>query len=214
MAGAHGGTVGAGMPRSRRPRRAHAAGAVVAGALLVSWCVGCTSVVRPPEGPLQDPITVFVTFDDRHRGLLLPRQTAAWVEYGYGEYAWYAENRDAWYRVFPTVLWPTRGTLSRREVQAGSAAELSDALWWMELHPLRVERADAARVLAELDREFERHRDAMIQNHVYRKEFVPADRSYWCFFNCHDAIAGWLVELGCAVSWVPIRVDLVMAEAK
>lgn len=154
---------------------------------------------------------MLVSFDARHRGLLLPRGDDAWVEYGYGEYAWYAELRDAWYRAFPAVLWPTRGTLGRREIAARGVAGLRAAMPWTVLEELAVERARAAELLATLDARFERGRAELVDNRVYGMQFVPDDDGYWCCFNCNDALAGWLRQLGCRVSWALVRTDLAVA---
>ena len=59
----------------------------------------------------------------------------------------------------------------------------------------RQERFDAARRQVVVDRRF-------------GFKFVPADASYWLPQNCADVVAGWLEELGCEVSWAPVRVGL------
>ena len=38
--------------------------------------------------------------------------------------------------------------------------------------------------------------------------FVRHEDGFWFLYNCNDAVADWLRRLGCAVSWVPIRLDL------
>ena len=44
--------------------------------------------------------------------------------------------------------------------------------------------------------------------------FVPHEDGYWFLYNCNDVVARWLQELGCSVSWVPIRLDLEVAESR
>jgi len=56
-------------------------------------------------------------------GLVLPTGDPApapgWVEYGFGEWEWYALGNDAWYRVFPAMrsAYPSEwlGALTRAE---------------------------------------------------------------------------------------------------
>src|SRR5262245_26160467 len=89
--------------------------------LLLTLCLSpaaCTSVVFPPEAPV-DPTTVWVLSEGIHLGLVLPTgdpaPAAGFVEYGFGEWEWFAKGNNAWYRVFPVLLWPTAGTLCRRQ---------------------------------------------------------------------------------------------------
>lgn len=193
----------------RKSRRRRFAVTLLISIALVSF-VGCTSVVRPPTS-VRDPQEVALVYDARHRGLILPREDGTWVEYGFGEYAWYAELRDAWYRVFPTMLWPTGGTLGRRELGAGPPVA---SLPWAKLETIFVERALAMQLRQSLDERFAARSEALVHNAVYRFDFVPDDDGYWCLFNCSDAVAGWLRQLDCRVSWVPIRFDLAVARPR
>ncbi|MBM3961729.1 MAG: hypothetical protein FJ306_07500 [Planctomycetes bacterium] len=87
--------------------------ALVAATAAGLWTVvGCTATVTPPRTVAQ-PATVHSRREAMHTGLVLPPATdgAGFVEFGYGEWEWFARGNDAWYRVFPTVLWPTMGTL-------------------------------------------------------------------------------------------------------
>lgn len=190
----------------RRRSRRFIAGAIAAALWIV---VGCTSVVRPPANVI-DPQRVVLVFDARHRGLVLPRDDGTWVEYGFGEYAWYAELRDAWYRVFPAMLWPTRGTLGRRELPTADPAE---SIPWATLETLMVERKRALELRRELDARFAAHGERVVRNSAYGIDFVPDENGYWCFFNCSDAVTEWLRRLDCRVSWVPIRIDLAVAKS-
>jgi hypothetical protein len=188
-------------------RRRSRALAAVALLLALAWAlVGCTSTVHRPRGPLAAPVVVLLAQDGRHLGLLLPRG-GRYVEYGFGEYAWYAELRDAWYRAFPAMLWPTAGTIGRREVEAADAAGVRRRLWWMQLDEIPVEGERAAALLARLDARFAAGGPA-VHNPTYGIDFAADPDGYWCLFNCNDAVAGWLEELGCRVSWVPLRLDL------
>ena len=167
--------------------------------------VGCTSTVRPPLGPLEDPVTVFLVREARHSGLVLPQEGFGYVEYGYGEWEWYAMEADSWYRVFPAVLWPTRGTLGRRTSAAEDELELRERWWWLELESFRVERARADALRDRLDAAFESRLDELHHSKAYGIDFVPSDDGYWCLFNCHDSMTDWLREIGCEVGRVPIR---------
>jgi hypothetical protein len=114
--------------------------------------VGCTATVTPPRNVAR-PATVHLLREAMHTGLVLPPATdgAGFVEFGYGEWEWFARGNDAWYRVFPTVLWPTMGTLGARPFAAADAAGLQRAAWWAELTPLVVEASKVDALRARLE---------------------------------------------------------------
>jgi hypothetical protein len=171
---------------------------------------GCTSTVTRPPVPA-DPVHVFLIQDDRHLGLVLPRESGRLVEYGFGDYDWYALGHDAWYCAFDTVLWPTQGTLARRELDAHDGSSLRQRLPWVTVDEIAVERAPMRALLAELDAAFARHADRVHHNAAWGMDFVPHEDGYCCLWNCNDMVADWLERLGCRVSWVPIRLGLVVA---
>ncbi|MBK8100212.1 MAG: DUF2459 domain-containing protein [Planctomycetes bacterium] len=181
--------------------------------LLLVACVigGCTSTVAPPADPVA-PTPVFILRDAMHVGVVLPVGTGGaterYVEYGFGDWSWYALGNDAWYRVFPTVLWPTAGALSRREFAATTPAELRRVASWVELDELLVGGGEVRALRDELDRAFA----AGAAHQVWRRDlgmaFVPSELDYWLARTCADVAAGWLSRLGCQVGWAPIRASL------
>ncbi|MFM1872963.1 MAG: hypothetical protein RL398_2385 [Planctomycetota bacterium] len=191
------------LARSKRRRRLALASFA---ALLLAWLVGCTSTVTPPRD-LRDSVDVLLIRDAMHRGLLLPAESG-YVEFGFGDWSWYALGNDSWYHVFATVLWPTQGALSRREHAAHDPASARAAMPYAEFESFGVDRAAAEALRRRLQEAFDARRDERAYQAYLRMEFVPFDGSYWFASNCADACADWLVELGCEVSWVPIRIDL------
>jgi len=192
-------------PRRRWRRGLHFAATATP---LFAW-VGCTSTITPPANVV-DPTTVFVLREAMHTGIALPPCAAneEFVEFGFGDWSWFALANDAWYHVFATVLWPTQGTLGRRTFGARTAAELRERVWWAELAPIVVERDKANALRARLQQEH----DARIAEAVRREDlgwtFVPYDSSYWFPNTCADVAADWFRELDCSVGWVPIRAGL------
>jgi hypothetical protein len=192
---------------AKRVRLQRARRALALVAIGLALLVGCTSTVHPPVDPGPQPVSVWLIRDARHRGLVLPTADGGLVEYGYGEFAWYAEMRDAWYRAFPAALWPTAGTLGVRRLAARDGTTLRRELGGAQFDELRVARSAAAALEERLARRFEAGGPAL-GNAVYGFDFVPDPAGYWCLFNCNDAVALWLTELGCQVTWVPVRLDL------
>lgn len=189
-------------PAKQARRRALAAFAV-AGA---SWAaVGCTATVTPPTA-VRAPATVHLLREAMHTGLVLPPATAGgdYVEYGFGDWEWFARGNDAWYRVFATVLWPTPATLGRRPFRADDDAGLRRAAYWAELTPLVVERERVEALRRQLDERAQRRRDEAVHRPSLGWTFVPDDGSYWFPNTCADVVGAWCEELGCDVSWVPV----------
>ena len=44
--------------------------------------------------------------------------------------------------------------------------------------------------------------------------FVESEDGFWFLYNCNDALADWLRELGCSVSFVPVRLGLSLRDAR
>jgi hypothetical protein len=174
--------------------------------MLLFWTAGCTSLVEPPTD-VDSPIEVLLIRDAMHRGLLLPNE-GGYVEFGFGAWSWYALGEDACYQVFPTMLWPNSGTLCRRQHNAHNVHEVRAAMRWAEFESFVVERDAAVALRNKLEATFAARVGERVQQSHTGMDFVPSDNSYWLFDNCSDACAVWLCELGCTVSWVPIRTDL------
>lgn len=181
----------------------------MARALLAAYGLGasCVAVVEAPPPPAV-PVEVFLVHEGLHKGLVLPDADGALIEWGFGDYGWYALERNAWYDAFATVFWPSRGTLGRRVWTAAERAQRRP----QDVLAFRAEAARVAALAARLQADFERHRAGLVWNANYRTEFVPHARDYWLFHDCHDATAGWLAELGCEVEWALVRLDLLFRE--
>jgi hypothetical protein len=182
----------------------------VAVAALALAVVGCTSTIRPPPPP-DDPATVYYLRDSMHRLLALPDGAGGLTAWSYGDWDWYAHNHDAWYHVFDTVLWPTQATLARRDLPGTGEDALRRSYRAAIIDALVVSEARMLELRGKLTSEFAAG-GTPHYNPRYATRFVAHDSGYWFPNNCNDAVAGWLRELGCEVSWVPIRLDLRPAE--
>lgn len=196
---------------SAAPRRQRCGWRIGLMAMTLLVAVGCNSTVTPPPPP-DDPITVFLLHEALHTGVVFPPPTAddpaGYVEFGFGDWSWYALGNDAWYDVFATVLWPTQGALGRREFGASTPEALRRAAYWAELSPILVSQQRAQELRRQLQTAFEARRLQAIDRKDLRFRFVPSDESYWFAHNCADSAATWLQQLGCTVGWAPLRFGL------
>jgi hypothetical protein len=168
----------------------------------------CSSTIHAPVDPV-DPVQVYLLIDAKHVGVVLPQEAGNFVEYGFGDWDWYALCCDRWYHVFDTVLWPTQGCLGRAWL---GRDQLDRDVAQGKLTPIPVGRAEMANLLNALEQRFSEEISTMIHNPAYNMYFVEDDRGFWFLHNCHDAVADWMEQLGCEVSWAFIRLDIEVAE--
>jgi hypothetical protein len=195
---------GASPPRSSRPRSLRRAALLALLLVFLFLRIRRRSEVRPPP-PTSDSVVVRVLVTGLHSGLLLPCGGGKVVEYGYGEWGWYARDETGWLRAPAIVLIPSQGAIGRRYVPEEDLATSGYGTAW--LAPIRVPRAAAEKLVAKLDLEFATGGEAY-HNELYDMDFVRCPERFHLLHECHDATAEWLRELGCEVGSSPIRVGL------
>lgn len=188
--------------------------ALAAAAAIPFVAFGCTATITPPRH-VTEATTVFVLREAMHTGLVLPPAagTTEYVEFGFGDWSWFALGNDAWYHAFATVLWPTAGTLGRRTFAAADDAQLRARIHWASLAPVVVDSGRVRGLRAQLEASFARALPQAVRRPELGWTFVPYERSYWLPQNCADVAAEWFVDLGCEVSWVPVCTALAVAVA-
>jgi len=199
-------------PRPRRRRRRALLATLLTLALLPFLC--CTSTGIPPPPP-PDPTTIFLLHEALHTGIVLPAppgDPSGYVEFSFGDWNWYALGNEHWYNAFATVLWPTQGTLGRREFGSPTADALRARVTWAELSPLVVSAAKANALRQKLQADFDARRAELVERRALLFQFVPSPDTYWCLHNCADVAATWLLDLDCTTAWAPIRTGLQVAK--
>jgi len=143
-------------------------------------------------------VTVVVVDHGYHSSLLLPAPEGGSVEYAFGEWAWFALNRDAWYHAFSTLCWPNRGALGRR-LHAAPPAQVARAgsLPCEEMLELEVERAKAGALQRRLEESFQGRIGTRVHNPLLGLDLVHGDDDYCFLVNCNHVLGRWLCELGC-----------------
>lgn len=180
------------------------------GAMLCTVLAGaCTSTVLPPP-PVDDPVEVFLLHEAMHVGVVLPPAAdgAPFVEFGYGDWSYYALGSTGSSGSIAAALWPTAGALGRRTFAAGTAEQLRARATWVELSPLVVSRRRVDALREQLEAEFASGLAGVVAQPSFGFRFVPFDASYSLAWTCADQAAEWLRALGCEVWWAPVRVSL------
>ena len=173
---------------------------------------GCAMTVRPPESP-NDPVTVVLVDYGRHSSLILPRPGGGSVEYAFGEWNWYALEKDSWFHAFPAMFWPTQGTLGRQRFDYPPDSRENTRLSWSEhYYRIEVDRSRASALVDRLNKRFDSHLETKLYNPLYRLEFVFDDDNYCVSYTCNHAIAAWLEELGCKISGGRLFADFTVVD--
>lgn len=176
------------------------AGILAALLTLLSGC-GTWRVTLPEE--VHRPAHVLVTRSGSHTRLTLPLpQPGAGVEYGFGDWQWYArENRGAWSALRALFL-PADAVLSRRPVRRPMPAFPGPSI--LEQGGYLVLEVEAARI-EHLRQALEETWQALdgaeevvhpFSGTVYRRMPEP----YHVFNNSNARSAAWLEALGCEVT--------------
>ena len=180
---------------------------------------GCSSVVFEPENP-HDPVAVYVLSEGIHTGLIMPQEPDGFVEYGYGEWAWYAEEKTGLFDSVSAALWETQGTLGRRIIPVEHHSEPTgeDLIAWLKkrgyrvrLSPVWVPRERMRALRQKLAATYEAAKEKGPAHDAHGFTFVHDPHGYWLGCNCADVTADWLRELGCEVTPALFRTSLSVA---
>ena len=171
--------------------------ALCGAAILVA---GCVNTIHAPIEPAETR-RMYLLDLGRHTRLALGRTDGGFVEYGYGEWLWYANLEDQWWRAPAAMLWPTQGTLGRREWRGERAEDrLLRNYAGLDVLELPAAEDEVVALLNRLDCAFAEHADRLVHNERYDLDFVPHDRDYWLFNNSNHAVKEWLEAAGYEVS--------------
>ncbi len=177
---------------------------LVACALAFLGLSSCAWKVEPP-GRVSDPVPVYLSEYGRHTRLALPDGTAAFFEYGFGEWNFYGLEKEGAFSALRAITGLGEGALSRRQLPytlvesdfmrtAGSSRSAR----------LLVERALAENLRDELESRWRSNAGSVA---VRARDQIPVSRdpaAYHLFGNSNHAVANWLERLGCRIGGYPI----------
>ncbi len=180
-------------------------------ALLATVALAWTTVpatIIPPAAPV-DPVTVHVAEFELHTRLLLP-QGDRWVQYGFGDWNYYALNRHDLPHALMALLVTTRGALGVGEFAslAEFQADLDPA--GFELLSFEVSSAEVNQLMRSLHHRFERQvLNGQANNPSNNLRLVQDEQTYSLLHNSNHELAEWLEALNCQVKhlllWTKFR---------
>ncbi len=169
---------------------------------------GCAATVSPPLDPAR-PVRVFIIDYGRHSSLLLPDGDGErLIEFAYGDWRWFALDRDSPLDVLPTLFLPTQGTLGRQEWRvASNPIAIGRRIPSEIVHAITVSGDDMAALRERLEARYQTHIETRIHSERYMLDFVHDDRDYCLLSSCNPVLIEWLRELNCEVRGYPLIAD-------
>lgn len=192
--------------------------------LVVGFTLSSPTFIISPTAPVA-PVTVYVIDYGYHSRLVLPDGEGKLVQYAYGDWRYFALNRQNLGNGIAALLYPTQGTIGRREfnnlaefqrqlkrdqpegqgerlerhLETTGDASPSRASLRNTLLGFEVSAAKADQLLKLLDRRFRQNLPMRVKNSRNHLTFVPDDRDYILFHNSNHELVTWLKALDCRV---------------
>ena len=172
-------------------------------ALLACVCGGgggCTAVIVPPTAPAGRTAPVLIADYGYHSTLILPRAQGGLVEYAYGDWEYFGQNRKSVGTALHALLASDQATLGRRIInQEPDPTGVTQATGAKGVIRFDAPRDKVAELETALDERFTAKRDSITYNPVHQLYFVKDDARYGVGHNCNHFTAEWLERLGCRV---------------
>ena len=172
---------------------------------------GCTSYIAPPAAG-QRWASVYLADYGKHTSVLFIDQGKL-TEYAFGDFNWFALNKNSPVDGIIALLFSPGSGLGRRQMEIPAA----DANMAQYIRARRVigffapgDRVEA--VAKGLDEQFRSHLDTVHYNPRIGLWFVRVGERYWLFHNCNHVTARWLREMGCRVSGLTVTSDFRVRE--
>jgi hypothetical protein len=162
------------------------------------------TVIIPPIEPLE-PVTVYVVDYGFHSRLVLPDRTGKLLQYGYGDWQYFAlQNRDV-LTTLKALFIPTQGTLNREELSnLNTLKEIAEAQRRINLLEVEVAQEKMLKLREKLEDRFYQNIDSKITYSNGRSQFIKDDQDYTIFYNSNHQVVEWLEAMECKVKGIII----------
>lgn len=171
---------------------------------MLPFLQACTWTVIPPE-PTADPATVYLSVYGRHTRLALPDAPGYYVEYGFGDWRFYAEEKRDWLPGFQALFFSSGATLSRRELLEPVGDNLRRHFASVRTEAIEVPSDLANQLRDDLKQAWQEAEGEQIDQDYL--SFRRAQAHYSLFNNSNHQTARWLEQLQCEVQGAPFWSD-------
>lgn len=182
-------------------------GALALCALTLLGISSCAWKVVPPRD-VTEPVPVFVSEYGRHTRLALPDGTAAFFEYGFGEWNFYGLEKTSVSSALRAITGLGRGAFSRRKLPYTlEESRFVQAAGSRRSVRLFVERSRVEELRFELETRWRANLGTVV---IRAWDQIPVSRDrarYHLFHNSNQVVARWLKRLGCRVLGFPITAN-------
>ncbi|WOD40212.1 hypothetical protein [Nodosilinea sp. E11] len=166
-------------------------------ALALTWFKVPATIV-PPIAP-SDPVTVYVVESGLHARLVVPLGDR-WVQYGFGDWDYYARHRQDLYHAVRALIWPTPGALGWGNIESLDHFRAIAEPRGFRFLTFAASAAHTSQLIADLGNRFERQTAA---GHVFNPKtnlnLAQDERIYAIWHNSNHELAQWLEALDCRV---------------
>lgn len=173
--------------------------------IVASWSLSSCAwqVISPAE--VAEPVPVFLSEYGRHTRLALPDDSAAFFEYGFGEWNFYGLETQGPLSALRAISGLGEGAFSRRQLPYTlNEADFLRAAGGNRCARLWVERPLADGLRRDLESRWQSNVDSVV---IRQWDQIPVSQdpaAYHLFGNSNHAVAKWLERLGCQVRGYPI----------
>lgn len=181
------------------------AGAVGLASLVLA---GCSATAYCPS-PSENARPAFLLTHGRHTTLVLSDGEGQLERFAYGDWRYYAQERDNVWTGVRALLWPTRAALARQEYEVAEPVTQQEVITAVsvaigELHSLELEGNSVDELRHELNQRFQAGAEnELVISQRYDFTFVPHPRNYWFWHNSNHQVADWMEAMGCEVRGNP-----------
>jgi hypothetical protein len=171
----------------------------------------CSWQVVSPDS-VQEPATVYVSIYGRHTRLALPDGPGHYVEYGFGDWRFYAEAERNVLTGVQALFFSSGSTLSRRELAQPGASELHRHFSSNRTEAIEVPAIQARQLGESLQAAWNQAQGEQLNQGALAFRRTPIH--YSLFHNSNHQTARWLEQLQCDVRGIPFWSDFRVLQAE